>query len=197
MGLARLAALENRLRSLQNDLNSYKKQLDQQQRRKRTVEDIIRTMINVCNDRTSDVNGRLNKIIEEVEYAMVNIGNPSGNIISSQKEKGVEGDADMNIAYQNIRDELNDINILIDNLNGKIASTSNQINECSNSIRIEKSSIAQSYRSSFINAKNRFDAADRAYRLNPTEVGLKMERDRAYKKYIQSKAEYQKYAGWL
>ena len=197
MGFAELSSLESQLRTLEGNLKSYKDQLAKLKRRKSKVEDIIRDMQSVCNNKSGDVNGFINNIINSVESAIRGVINPTKGIASSYKEKGIDSDGNMNSAYSQMKSELNDINRKIDELNSKISSTQGRIEDCEGQIRSQKYRIANGYRNKYYTANSKFEAAKKAYQSNPSDAHLKQEYDKARRNRDQAKRDYNKYSGWL
>lgn len=197
MGFAELRSLESQLNTLDSNLKSYKNQLAKLKKRKSVVEEIIRDMQLVCNNKSSDVNSFINSIINSVESAIRGVVNPTKSIASSNKEKGIDSDGNMSSAHLQMKSELNDINRKIDELNSKISSTQGRMEDCKTQIKNQKYSIANSYRNKYYTANSKFEAAKKAYQSNPSDAHLKQEYDKASKNRDQAKRDYNKYSGWL
>ena len=63
MGFAELNSFQSRLNILQGNLSSYERQLRDLEKRRDKIQEIIRDMKSVCNNKSSDINGYINNII--------------------------------------------------------------------------------------------------------------------------------------
>lgn len=197
MGFAELNSLQSRLNILQGNLSSYERQLRDLEKRRDKIQEIIRDMKSVCNNKSSDINGYINNIINTFDSAIKGVIYFGKSKASSSKEKSIDSDGNMNSSHTYLKSELNDVNHKIDDLRSKINSTKRQIEECKGQIIREKSAIADSYRRNYNNAYNKRVSAERAYKSNPSDARLKTEYEKAKRKETEAKREYNNYKGWL
>lgn len=199
MGFANLQVQENRLSSLKSSLSSYRSQLEKMKRRKSNIESIIEDMKSICNNRTDDVNTHLNKMINNYEDATKGISSAYAltTTTTSDKEKDISSDNNMNNALNQLQSELNDVNLKISELETNINNTNSQISSCEASIRTEKYNIASSYRDQFNSAQAKVNATYAAYKADPKSVQLKQKYDRACRERDTARTNYNNYRGWL
>ena len=199
MGFANLQTLENRLSTLKSNLSNYRSQLDTQNKRKSKIESIIKDMRNICDNRSSDVNGHLNKMINSFEEATKG-GSVASLLVSTattDREKDISSDDDMNNALSQLQSELNDVCRKIGELEGNIQVCKSQISTCEASIKSEKRSIALDFQRQYNSAQNRVNAADAACRSDPTSIRLRQEFNRACRERDAARSNYNKYKWWL
>lgn len=199
MGFANLQTLESRLSTLKSNLSNYKSQLDTYNKRKSKIESIIKDMKNICDNRTDDVNGYLNKMINSYDEATK--GNSISSMLTStttaDKEKDINYDDDMSNALSQLQLELKEVNRKIGELEGNIQVSKSQISDCETSIRSEKRSIALDFQRQYNSAQSRVNAADAACKSDPTSIRLRQEFNRACRDRDAARSNYNKYKWWL
>lgn len=199
MGFGNLNALESRLSGLRSNLSTYKSQLDTQKRRRSNIESIIKEMKSVCNNRSDDVNSYLNKIVNQIDDALKGISAVANieTTTTSDKEKDISADNNMNSALSQMQSELDDVERKISELETNINNTNSQISSCQASIRSEQRSIAIDYRNQYNNAQARVNSADAACKADPSSARLRQEFNKACRERDAARANYNKYKGWL
>lgn len=199
MGFANLQTLENRLSTLKSNRSNYKSQLDTQNKRKSKIEATIKDMKSITNGRTDDVNGHLNKMINNYDDAAKgsSVSSMLVSTTTSDKEKDINTDDDMNNALSQLQSELNDVSRKIGELEGSIQVCESQISTCEASIKSEKRSIALDYQRQYNNAQSRVNVADAACKADPTSIRLRQEFNRACRERDVARSNYNKYKWWL
>lgn len=199
MGFYNLQSLNSRLSSLESSLSSYESQLRTQKKRREDIKEIIRNMRVVCNSDSSNITLLLNCMIQRYEPALVGVSSV-GSLIStttSDKEKGLSEDSNMNNAHSTLVSELKIVEAKISELESKIRHTRSQIASCKNSIRSEKHNIASGYREEYFYSKSRVDSLDRARRENPTSAQIEYQYYQACQQRDSARNNYYKYYAWL
>ncbi|MGN0487681.1 MAG: hypothetical protein ACI4HO_00295 [Ruminococcus sp.] len=199
MGFSELNNLQNRLATLNGNLSSYNTQLSTQKKRREKLESLIRDMRSVVSNDYEAINSHMTKVINAIEPALKGVANAEimYSVASSDKEKDINSDNDMNEALSQLESELRDVNSKIDSLEQNIRNTASQINTCNNSIAGEKRNIAQGYRNQYNSAEVKFRAAERAYRQDPTNTQLLRKYNNAKWTWNQARNEFNKYRSWL
>lgn len=199
MGFANLDRLENNLASLQSNLSSYKSKLSNKKKRKTDVESIIKNIKRVTIYKSDDLNTYLNNMINNYEHAIKGVNSVASLISETRKDKEKDSsvDADMGNAVRLLNSELRDIEDDINNLKNKIDKTNSSITSCQSAIRAEKRSIAIEYRNNYNSMQAKVNAAEAAYKADPTSAQLKQAYNKACRNRDTAKAQYNKYRGWL
>lgn len=198
MGFNELNYQENRLANLKSNYSRCKSKLDTQKKRKNKIEDLLKKMKNVVNDRSDDVNDHISKIINNLDNALR--GTTSASLllgaVSSDKDKGLSDD-NMHNAYYQLRSEFSDVDNKIIELERELRKTDEDIHSCNNSIRYEKRNIASTYKTKFDQADYKFKTAKKAYEKDPSSAQLKYAYNVAKTNRNNAKYNYDKYKHWL
>lgn len=199
MGFAYLSSLESKLSTLQSQLSSDKTKLEAQKKRHSNVEAIINDMKRICGNRTDDVNYCLRKVVSNIGEAAqgISLVNELAEQISTDKERDMTDDGNLNSAFMQLRDELADVDNKIHELESKTRRATSEVSAYQASIRKEKRNIANDYHAKLRKAQERVNLADEAYKADPKSETLRLEFQKACQERDEARSNYNKYKKWM